>query len=90
MAHYPEGMSIAESTILQQIVLPVDLIELQRDVLAFYTGFDELHAPSVHLAVDLPETELLVCGVVEEHGTLQCCIVTGINKYVATLKTKRG
>jgi hypothetical protein len=25
----------------------------------------------VHLAVDLPETELLVCGVVEEHGTLQ-------------------
>ena len=54
VAHSPERMTVAEGAVLQQVVLLVNLVQLQRDVATLDPRFDQLHAAAMNLAVDLP------------------------------------
>jgi hypothetical protein len=47
-----------KGTILEQIVLAINFVELGGDVRAPHTRSDELEPAPVHLAVDLPERDL--------------------------------
>ena len=69
-------MSVAEAAILQEVVVSVELIELLGYVTAASPRLDELDTTAVDLAVDVPQTEVLVTGVVKEQGPLQGGVIT--------------
>ncbi len=70
-----ERVSISEGAILEEVVLPVDLVEFGGDVAAARPGHQQLTPAPVHLAVDLPQPQVFVAGVVHEQSSLQCSVV---------------
>ena len=70
MRQCPNGMSIPKATIGHQPVLGDHLIQFLRYVFAFDSRSYEGHPLYVAFHVDLPVSEVVVRGVVEEGGTL--------------------
>ena len=77
MTEYSEGVTISEASVLQQVVLSVDVVQLRSNVAAPRPWFDQLHPTTMNLAVLLPEIEVTIGrNMVEEKGSLQSGVVS--------------
>ena len=66
MTQCTKRVSVAKAAILQQTILPEDLIELLGDVGAFGAWSDELQTTAMYLTVDLPQADVFVRSMIKE------------------------
>ena len=76
-------MAITEGSVLQEIILHVNLIKLRSYITAPDPGPDELQTPPMDGTVDLPQIQVaLRRDVVQKQGPLQCCVVPAVKREI--------
>ena len=66
MAKNTKGMIVAKRSILQEIMSAVDLVQFRCDILASCAGRQQFKSSFMHPALDFPQAQMFVAGVVAE------------------------
>src|SRR5690606_19784 len=66
VGQHAKGMAVAERAIAEKTILPIDLVQLRCHVTAARAGFQQLEATPMDGAIDLPDAQVLVAGMIKE------------------------